>query len=124
MRKPGQTEDGQDYSFRYKWIDPDFRRDPKTDCYCARCQKDIKGGEPIYYAHMIEGCHSTVHPDDKEIADREVPQDDNYGLLPIGPDCAKIIGLDFVYTAEKAAVVKEREAKISKPTTPPPTPGR
>ncbi|MBY3433480.1 hypothetical protein HFN89_04900 [Rhizobium laguerreae] len=108
-----------DPSFRYKSLSPDFRRDPKTACYCALCQKDIKG-EPKFYAHMIDGCAAAVHPQDREIANREVPDHDNFGLLPVGPDCAKVIGMDFVYTAEQAAVVKDAtlDASVPKPATP------
>lgn len=101
-------------TFRYKSLDPDFRRDPKTACYCALCQKDIKG-EPKFYAHMIEGCTAAVHPDDREIANREVAEHENFGLLAVGPDCAKIIGMDFVYTAEKAAAVKNADLTADSP---------
>ncbi|MCV9965016.1 hypothetical protein OIU34_24270 [Pararhizobium sp. BT-229] len=109
--------------FRTKPLDPDFRRDPKTGCYCALCQKDIKG-EPRFYAHMIHGCFEAVHPEDREIANAMVVEHDNFGLLPVGPDCARVIGREFVYTAEEAAAVREREATPSQSTTQPPPPGR
>jgi hypothetical protein len=103
--------------FRYKSLDPDFRRDPKTSCYCALCQKDIKG-EPKFYAHMVDGCTAAVHPEDREIANREVPEHDNFGLLAVGPDCAKIIGREFVYTAEQAAAVKNAGLEAEAPPAP------
>lgn len=50
-------------------------------------------------------CRS-VHPEDREIANREVPEHEHFGLLPVGPDCAKIIGRDYVYTADDVAALK------------------
>lgn len=91
--------------FRAKALDPDFRRNPKTPVYCALCQKDIKG-EPRFYAHMVHGCFEAVHPDDRDIANREVAEHENFGLLPVGPDCAKIIGMDYVYKADDVAALK------------------
>jgi hypothetical protein len=104
-------------AFRYKSLEPDFRRDPKTACYCALCQKDIKG-EPKFFAHMIDGCAAAVHPEDRDIANREVPEQDNFGLLAVGPDCAKIIGREFVYTAEQAAAVKNSGLEAEAPPAP------
>ena len=95
----------QSHGFRTKALDPDFRRDPKTTVYCALCQKDIKG-EPRFYAHMVNGCFSAVHPEDRETANREVPEHENFGLLPVGPDCAKIIGRDYVYTADDVSALQ------------------
>jgi hypothetical protein len=110
-------------NFRTKPLDPDFRRDPKTDCFCALCQKDIKG-EPRFYAHMIYGCFEAVHPQDREIANATLDDTENFGLLPVGPDCAKAIGRDFVYTAEEADAVTKLGTVPPMPTTQPPTPGR
>lgn len=113
----------ENHDFRTKHLDPDFRRNPKTQCFCALCQMDIKG-EPRYFAHMIHGCFEAVHPEDREIANAMVAEHENYGLLAIGSECAKVIGREFVYTAAEAAAVREREATASQPKTQPPTPGR
>ena len=90
--------------FRYRQLDPDFRRDPRTEVFCALCQKDI-AGEPKFFAHFISGVAAAVHPEDREIADRVLGEDDNLGLLAVGPECARIIGRDFVYTPEQAAEI-------------------
>lgn len=109
--------------FRTRPLDPDFRRTPKTDCFCALCQKDIKG-EPRYYAHFVYGCAEAVHPDDRDIANASVAPGDNYGILPVGTDCARTIGLDFVYTAERFRAVTDGTPTTCPSTTPPATPGR
>lgn len=96
----------QSQVFRTKALDPDFRRDPKTPVFCALCQKDIKG-DPRFFAHMIHGCFEAVHPEDREIANREVPEHENFGLLPVGPDCAKIIGMDFIYKADEVSALNK-----------------
>lgn len=89
------------YSFREKFVDPDFRNDPKTKVFCFVCQKDIKQ-RVRYLGHAAFGCVVVVHPDDREIADRELPPEDNNGLLPVGPDCAKRIGLEWFVAQEES----------------------
>lgn len=83
-----------EYTFREKFVDPDFRREPKTKVYCFVCQKDIKNGVR-YVGHAAFGCAVVVHPEDREVADRELSAVDNNGLLPVGPDCAKRVGLEW-----------------------------
>lgn len=87
--------------FRYRPLEPDFRRDPKTAIDCALCQKDIKG-EPRFFAHMVHGCFGAVHKDDRAIADEVLQENENYGILTIGSECAKKIGADYLYTVEDA----------------------
>lgn len=98
----------QAQAFRSKWVDPDFRRDPKTDLYCFVCQKDLKKGFR-YLGHAIMGATEVVHPDDRQIADRELPSEDNLGLLPVGSDCAKRVGLEWFIEATPA---DQREPRI------------
>lgn len=98
----------QAQAFRSKWVDPDFRRDPKTDLYCFVCQRDIKKGFR-YLGHAIMGATEVVHPDDRQIADRELPSEDNLGLLPVGSDCAKRVGLEWFVEATPA---DQREPRI------------
>lgn len=83
--------------FRITFVDPDFRRDPKTKVYCCVCQKDIKG-EPRFYARFVDGC-CFVHPEDEHLIPADYKED--YGTLPVGSDCAKRIGLEWVRPAEK-----------------------
>jgi hypothetical protein len=82
------------YSFRSKFVDPDFRRMPKSNTYCFVCQKDITKAVP-YLGHAAFGCVEVIHPEDREIADRELDPADNLGLLPVGSDCAKRIGYEW-----------------------------
>lgn len=85
-------------TFRTKFIDPDFRRDPKTSVFCCRCQKDIKGA-PEFYVHLIDGC-AVLHPDDEHLLPSGYPQD--YGIQPVGADCAKFIGKEWVTVGARA----------------------
>lgn len=87
--------------FRYKALDPDFRRDPKTSVFCALCQKDIKDA-PKHYAHFVGGGFAAVLVEDREIANERLSEADNYGILPVGPECARKIGRGFLYSAEEA----------------------
>lgn len=66
--------------------DPDFRREPKTNRFCALCQKDL----PLTHRWAFYVCDgfAVVHPED---TDRYVGGDGQmvWGWQPIGNDCAK-----------------------------------
>lgn len=66
------------------FVDPDFRRNPKTDYFCGVCQRDIKKpGAPRFY--MEDGC--AVDP--KALAGDEI-------LCHVGPECQKKIPADWL----------------------------
>jgi hypothetical protein len=69
-------------TFRYRRLDQDFRRDPKTACYCALCQKDIKA-EPRFYAHMIDGRSPTAGSPSARISDLSQVAFQRFGKLNI-----------------------------------------
>lgn len=73
---------------RIKFIDPDYRRNPKTSLWCCRCQMDIKG--PYRVVRLVNGGTHVAHPDD-DFAD--FPED--LGIVPIGLDCARRIGMEW-----------------------------
>jgi len=85
---------------RTKYIDPDYRRDPKTDHFCCRCQKDIKPGSPFRMVHCVDGGMSALHPDDEA---NYVTDAGDMGCFPIGMDCARKIGLEWSHPAKPAA---------------------
>ena len=93
-----------DEPFRTVFLEPDFRREPKTDCFCCVCQKDIKG-EPRFFARIVHAGASAVHPDDWILVPEGHP--DDYGVHPVGNDCARRVGREWFATAR----------------TPPPAPG-
>lgn len=78
--------------FRTVFLDPDFRRNPKSKVFCCVCQKDIKG-KPKYFARVVFGGACAVHPEDEHL----IPSgfDEDYGRLSVGSDCAKRIGLEW-----------------------------
>lgn len=72
---------------RTKDMDPDYRREPKTNRYCVRCQKDIGANQGARRVWTPDGqWHMVVHPED-------VIHGDVAHL--IGSDCAKKIGLEW-----------------------------
>lgn len=89
MNLPISTESSKP---RLAQLDPDFRRDPKTEHYCARCQKDFRPGQAVRWVY-IEGTDfaAVIHPDDVGQA-RPIAAE---AWHRIGLDCAKIIGLEF-----------------------------
>lgn len=72
---------------RLHFTDPDYRRDPKTDRFCALCQRDLKEGASVVRALQSgqEAC-CIVHPDDAIEGDFEVL---------VGPECAKKVPAEF-----------------------------
>jgi len=84
---------------RYQFVDYDARRDPKTDRWCCKCQKDLMPGQPHRHVYLAaEMC--AVHPED--IAERG-PQPDDYGWHLLGMDCAKKLGLEWSTDIEPKA---------------------
>lgn len=87
-------------TYRTKWMVPDFRRDPKTDCYCEMCQRDLKPGQPHRHVMYELDRYEAVHSDDWEIAAidiiaRRAPHLSSVVTGEIGMDCAKRLGLEF-----------------------------
>lgn len=78
-------------SYRKTYLDPDYRKDPKTDLFCCRCQKDIKT-KTHRVVHLIEGGMWILHPEDEHLYESD---NGDCGWFPIGNDCAKQVGLEF-----------------------------
>lgn len=68
------------------------KREPKTSMFCCACHKDIKG-KPKYYVHVIDGGVTALHPEDE---DKYVSDGGDLGAQPIGSDCARKLGLEWV----------------------------
>lgn len=77
---------------RTKFLDYDARRDPKTNRFCIRCQKDLKPGTPSRMVHVINGGSHILHPRDEAIY---VSDRGDMGGFEIGPECARIVGLEW-----------------------------
>jgi hypothetical protein len=89
-------------AIRTKWMDPDFRRDPKTDRYCILCQRDLTPGQPHRIVRWELDRWEAIHPDDMERARVEIParraphlHDRAIEEGPIGMDCARRLGLEW-----------------------------
>ncbi len=83
-------------TIRTAQLDADNRREPKTECYCVRCNKDLKPGQPRRYVAIADSAFAEViHPDDV-VKFLNGPDAGGYmGRHPVGMDCAKKIGLNF-----------------------------
>lgn len=79
-------------------VDPDFRRDPKTDVFCWRCQKDLKPGQSRKWVHIINGGTDLLHPDDEDQYDAIANAATDLGCFPVGMDCARKIG-EFAFSS-------------------------
>lgn len=74
---------------RTAFLDPDFRKEPKGDCYCGRCQKALNGKK---YRLAFVDWMTVIHPDDVTPATKGQWE-------KLGMDCAKIVGLEFTKEA-------------------------
>ena len=81
--------------YRAKWMDPDFRRDPKTSRWCEVCQRDLKPGQPHRRILFRFDRYEAVHAEDWELA--MPPDHSGEGWIEgkIGMDCAKRLGLEW-----------------------------
>jgi hypothetical protein len=87
--------------YRTTFIDPDYRRDPKTDWYCVRCQKDLKPGQPHrFIAFELDHGEAAIHADDWDTARDAITSERTMGaeafiVGPVGMECAGKIGVEF-----------------------------
>jgi len=78
--------------YRTTFLDPDNRREPKTDDNCVRCHRDFKTTDKFRWVHIIEGGASVLHPEDE--GKYNDPAADLY-MHKIGMACARKIGIEF-----------------------------
>lgn len=85
--------------FSVVWVgdlDPDYRRNPKTQHFCCLCQKDIKSApSDTGYARYVDNGNAILSVQD--ISRFSSLQD--FGEMhsfPIGPECAKKLPRGFV----------------------------
>lgn len=95
----------QTAKYRTAYIDCDNRRDPKTDKFCVRCNRDLEPSQDHGLVHLVDGGPFALHPEDEEIYSKSGNDRSDLGMFFIGLDCAKKIGLEFV---RKPRVQKER----------------
>lgn len=86
-------------SIRIAYLNPDYRRDPKTNVFCVRCQKDIKG-DPKFFVHVIGGGITVLHPESEAEYAAAGPHGDDLYFWPLGPDCARLIGMEFCVSGD------------------------
>src|SRR3990167_9410732 len=93
-------------AFRFTDLDGDFRRDPKTDRFCVRCQKDMKLGQSARVVHLVGGGHLVLHPSDEDAYTAAMKAEPNgelarsdLGCFPIGMDCARKLGMEWTHPA-------------------------
>lgn len=86
---------------------PDFRKNPKTDHFCAYCQKDLVPGKEGGWVYVIENDLDILHPMDYKKGLNQVSDlSHKYGLYPVGPECAKKIGKEWLFKTSDPEGVK------------------
>lgn len=97
-----------DRSYRFADLDPDYRKVPKTDVWCHRCQKDMKPNQPRRWIAYEIDTFDVIHPEDfqaakLDITERRAAYKGNPIIVGIvGNDCARKIGISFTKAEEYA----------------------
>lgn len=77
---------------RTKFLDYDARRTPKTDFCCVMCQRDLDPADrKVRWVHIVDEV-LVLHPADEALY---TPDAQDRGAFPIGPECAKKIGIEW-----------------------------
>lgn len=67
-------------------LDFDARREPRTERYCIRCQRDIRPGQPARVVRIVVDEPMVLHPDDAgDLGEEHL----------VGENCARVIGWEF-----------------------------
>lgn len=86
-------------AYRSQWMDPDFRRDPKTRRFCGLCQRDLAPAQPHRFVLYELDRYEAVHRDDWEAARDQITasRTAHHPVIvePIGMDCARRLGLEW-----------------------------
>ena len=83
-------------------LDADNRRNVKdgVECYCCRCHKELKNGQPRRFVTIRDWSFAeVVHPESFAEYNATVSIAEQPGRFPVGMDCARRIGMEFT-TAE------------------------
>lgn len=84
-------------------LDPDYRRQPKTQHFCCLCQRDIKTPPAeTDYVHYVDGGSAILAVED-EARFSELQHPGDMYSFPIGPDCARKLPKGFVHFAKEGA---------------------
>lgn len=81
--------------YRTTFIDYDARRDPKTDRFCVRCQRDIRPDSPARVVHLVDGGTNALHPEDEALYAKDGNHKGDQGAWLLGTDCAQQVGLEW-----------------------------
>lgn len=89
-------------------LDPDYRRDPRTQHFCSLCQKDIKHApDETAYLHFVDGGMWILSVADEaryEAMSAKQPGRQDAGELgfhPVGNDCARKLPKGFVHPPKR-----------------------
>lgn len=71
---------------RTTFLDFDARRDPRTDRFCIRCQRDLRPGMRARVVWMVPGEPMLVHPEDRDGSEES---------WLLGPECLRRVGAEW-----------------------------
>ena len=96
LARPVQSVGALTYRTKFIDYDANYSR-AKTDFICIACQHDLNP-KRARFVHCVNGGPFALHPDDES---KYVPDRGDMGCFPIGPDCAKKLGLEWTHVSLK-----------------------
>jgi hypothetical protein len=85
---------------RTKFLDYDAQRTPKTPFSCVMCQRDLDPQDrKVHWVHLVDDV-LVLHPADES---HYTPDVQDRGMFPIGPDCAKKLGVEWTRASSEVA---------------------
>lgn len=81
-----------------KFFDADFRKDPNTKIFCAYCQRDLNPEKIKFMAFLdFETTPTIIKP---QFSHKFSSSRKELCLCPIGSECAKIVGYEWLVKFE------------------------
>lgn len=72
---------------RTSFFDGDFRRQPKTPCFCCVCQRDLDPESVDAWLYLGEDPCQIVHPEDLDGSEIRAP---------IGKECRRSVPIEYI----------------------------
>lgn len=78
-------------SEQFFFFDGDFRKQPKTNFFCAVCQRDLNPKKSVSYVYLGDPCNHVVDP--QQLEGNEIK-------APVGPECRNKIPNEYLTSSE------------------------
>lgn len=90
-----------------KPLDFDARREPQTDRFCIKCQRDLRTLSGARMIHLV-GFAEALHPESET---EFIGQVEDQGWWLVGPECVRMIGIEWTHSVDEMKLEVQSERK-------------